>query len=376
MKIRSATLTPFRIPLRRPLVTAHERHEHRDGLLVRIESEDGNAGHGESMPLAGFGLESLETSERAIVEALTALLSQSDLDLDAALAQIARDTEGVRSARAALDVALHDLFARAEHRSVASLLCGAGERSPHSSVRVSSLIASEDDAGIARHGRQAFSRGFRTLKLKVGVGDVESDVRRVAALRAAVGPKALLRLDANGAWDEDTALGALERLAVHEIEFIEQPTPADDIDALARIRATSPIPIAADESACDERAAISVIDRKAADLIILKPAAVGGLRPAQRIAEHAHAAGVDVIVTGMLDSALGTAAALHLAASLPGPPRAAGLATDALLESDLVLLPRIGNGERALPEGPGLGVSPRTKNVEKLATGPTREIGA
>lgn len=376
MKVRSATLTPFRIPLRRPLVTAHERHEHRDGLLVRIESEDGNVGHGESMPLAGFGLESLEASERAIIESLTALLSPPDLDLETALAQIARGTEGARCARAALDVALHDLFARAERQSVASLLCGAAERSPHTSVQVSSLIASEDDAGITRHSRQAFSRGFRTLKLKVGFGDPESDVRRVAALRAAAGPRALLRLDANGAWDEDTALRTLEQLAVHAIEFVEQPTPADDVDALRRIRAISPIPIAADESACDEFAAIAVIDQKAADLIILKPAAVGGLRPATRIAEYARAAGIDVIVTGMLDAALGTAAALHLAASLPGPLRAAGLATDALLESDLALLPRIANGERALPEGPGLGVSPRTKNVEKLATGPAREIGA
>jgi L-alanine-DL-glutamate epimerase-like enolase superfamily enzyme len=126
----------------------------------------------------------------------------------------------------------------------------------------------------------------------------------------------------------------------------------------------------------DEAHAQAILERKAADLLIVKPAALGGLRPAQHIAERALAAGVGVVVTGMLDSALGTAAALHLAAALPDPLRAAGLAADALFETDLAPLPRVVAGRRGVPEGPGLGIAPRPKRLARLARGPARELSS
>jgi o-succinylbenzoate synthase len=241
---------------------------------------------------------------------------------------------------------------------------------------VSALIAATHAEDAARHARQAVSRGFGALKLKVGLGDVEEDVRRAAAVRAAAGPEVELRLDANGAWDEAGALEALERLAPLEPAFVEQPVPAHDLDALGRVREAAPVPVAADESVRDEARAQAILERKAADLLIVKPAALGGLQPAQHIAERALAAGVGVVVTGMLDSALGTAAALHLAAALPDPLRAAGLAADALFETDLAPLPRVVAGRRGVPEGPGLGVAPRPKRLARLARGPARELSS
>jgi len=374
LRIARATLTPIRIPLRRAVVTAHGEHTAREGLLVHLESETGLAGHGDAMPLAGFGLETLDAAGTSVATAVGALVGDEIPDLDAAIARVEHHTVGTPSARAALDVALHDLFARAADASLAAWLCRTGPRAPHRAIPVNALIVADDDAAAARHARQATSRGFRALKLKVGVGDPGRDVERAAAVRGAAGSEVELRLDANGAWDEATAHDVLERVAPLEIAFVEQPVAAGDLDALARLRAAAPVPIAADESVRDEERAQEIIERKAADVLIVKPAAVGGLRPAQRIAERALAAGLGVVVTGLLDSGLGTAAALHLAAALPGPLRAAGLATDGLLQEDPTTLPRVRAGERDVPAGPGLGVAPRPKSIARLATGPAQEF--
>ncbi|HEY5657486.1 MAG TPA: o-succinylbenzoate synthase [Myxococcota bacterium] len=374
MKLARALLTPLRLVLRRPVVTARERLDGRDGLLLCLEAETGEIGYGEALPLAGFGLEPLERATEAVTAAVRALLTQPWPDLAAALDSAERHTSAAPSARAALDVALHDVFARAQGRSIAALLSAQRGAEPHADVPVNALIAATDVETAARHARQAVSRGFRALKLKVGCGDVEADVRRAAAVRAAAGPDVELRLDANGAWDEATAVAALERLAPLDIAFVEQPVPADALDALVRVREASPIPIAADESVRDEARARTILERKAADLLVVKPAALGGLRPASRIAARAAAAGVGVVVTGLLDSAVGLAAALHLAAALPDPRRAAGLATDALFETDLAALPRIAAGRRGLPEGPGLGVVPKPKHLARLTREPAQEL--
>jgi o-succinylbenzoate synthase len=376
VKVLRALLTPLRLPLRQPVVTAHERHAWRDGLLVRLETDTGEVGHGETLPLAGFELESLERASDVATAALQALLGRAWPDLGAALDAVRRHTEGAPSARAALDVAFHDLFARADDRSVAALLCARRGGNARGEIPVSALIAATRAEDAARHARQAVSRGFGALKLKVGLGDVEEDVRRTAAVRAAAGPEVELRLDANGAWDEAEALAALDRLAALEPAFVEQPVPAHDLGALGRVHEAAPVPVAADESVRDEAHAQAILERKAADLLIVKPAALGGLQPAQHIAERALAAGVGVVVTGMLDGALGTAAALHLAAALPDPLRAAGLAADALFETDLASLPRVVAGRRGVPEGPGLGVAPSPKRLARLARGPARELSS
>jgi o-succinylbenzoate synthase len=369
-----ARLTPLRLPLRAPLLTAHGRHTWRDGLLVRLEAETGEVGHGEALPLAGFGLEPLERAGEAMTAALRELLGREWPDLDAALDAVRSHTADAPCARAALDVALHDLFARAQACSVAALLCAARGTTPRAEVPVNALIAATSAEDAARHARQAVSRGFRALKLKVGMGSIDEDVRRASAVRAAAGPEVELRLDANGAWDETRALEALERLASFEPAFVEQPVPGDDLDALSRVRAAAPVRVAADESVRDETCARAILERKAADLLIVKPAALGGLRPARHIAEFTLAAGAGVVVTGMLDSALGTAAALHLAAALPDPLRAAGLAADALFETDLASLPRVAAGRRSVPEGAGLGVAPQPKRLARLARGPSQEM--
>lgn len=367
MKIVAASVTPIRLALAAPLATAHGTVTTREGAALSLTSASGTTGWGEALPLAAFGLETAAESVAALERIAAALVSSAAFDLDAALDFAEQLAAGARSAQAATDFALFDLAAREQGVSTASLL----NSRYRERVALCALITANDPRSAAHEARRAARRGFGTLKLKLGADDLVRDEERVAAVRDAVGPGVGIRLDANGAWKEAAAFDAVWRLAPFAIELLEQPVPPGEVAALARVRTASPIPIAADESVSDEDTAAALLDAAAADVLVLKPAAVGGLRPAWRIAERARRADVAVVVTSFLDSSLGIAAALQLAAALPDSPLAAGLATAELLKDDLAPPLTIRNGAMTLQNAPGLGISPAPLTC---ASGAVREF--
>ncbi len=353
MRISAARVTCFRLPLVAPLATAHGAIAARDGALLEIATRAGLCGFGEAMPLPGFGLESFEESQRALAALARGMLGCDVRELGAALAWVLEAAPRAPAARAAADCALHDLAAREAGVSVASLL--AGGSATRASVRASALVTEDEPAAAARCALRRAAAGFDTLKLKVGA-DLERDLRRIAAVHTALPRSARIRLDANGAFAAREAEAALARFARFEPEFVEQPLATHDAASWARLRAASPVPIAADESVRDEESARALLEAGAVDWLVLKPAALGGLAAAWRIAELARASGVRVVVTSFLDSAIGRTAALQLAAALPGAAAAAGLATGSLLADDLASMPD--GALLAVPAEPGLGVRP------------------
>jgi o-succinylbenzoate synthase len=320
--------------------------------------------------LPGFGLETADEAVEALEAIGRALIAEEFAGLDTALDRADETAPTTKSARAAADFALHDLTARDAGVALAALL----EDSPLRQVTVNALIRGSSPAELAASAREAVRRGHRTLKLKLLGDALDRDVARVAAVRDAVGDVPRLRLDANESWDEDRALAAVARLDCFGIELLEQPVAADDLDALARVRVASPIAIAADEAVRDPASASRVLAAAAADVLVLKPAALGGLRAARLVAAEAERAGVDVLVTSFLDSSLGIAVALQLAASLPRATHAAGLATARLLAEDLATPLAIADGAIALPETAGLGLRPDPEALERCTHGRTREI--
>ena len=163
--------------------------------------------------------------------------------------------------------------------------------------------------------------GFPAVKVKVGGMEPRDDVDLVASVRDAVGPTVALRVDANGAWDVDTAEAMIGRLARFDLELVEQPVAA--LDDLARIRRRVDIPVAADECVRSVGDARCLATLQAADAVVLKVQPLGGVRAALRVAE---AAGVSAFVTSMRETSVGIAAGLALAAALPELPYACGLA--------------------------------------------------
>ena len=375
MKIAGAQLFPICLPFAKAFANAQGVVTERCGTLVRLVSDAGEVGWGEASPFPGFGLESLEDS-RSVLAAAAGELLGNEVEVGEELTlQINELTMSSTCARAAVETAVLDLWARTHRKPMFELLTTDREQAPPV-IQCNALVAGDDLDSLERAARSEIANGFRTVKLKVGALDLARDVERVARLRDVVGPSVAIRLDANQAYVADDALTALEKFARHQIEYLEQPLVESALDAMAVLRQKSPIALAADESAVGESAALRGIHAGAADLIVIKPSAAGGPSASLRIARAARQAGMGVVVTSLLDSAVGVSAAhqVAIAIAMEGAIPACGLATGGLLARDVALLEPALGGCLPSPERAGLGIEMDESRVRKCLSGPVVDL--
>jgi L-alanine-DL-glutamate epimerase-like enolase superfamily enzyme len=322
-----------------PLQTSYGAVAERELFELRIEGEDGIEGRGEAAPLEPYDGVSPQRALAAL-EAYRALLEDGTEREGGELLDACRAADDLPQALAALDLALWDRAGRRAGRPVAELLTD----DPPWEVAVNATIGAEDRAGAATAAAAARAAGFRCVKLKVGTGD---DAGRVAAVRAALGPEAELRLDANGAWTPDEAVRAIDALAPAGLELVEEPVHG--LDGLREVRERVAVRIAMDETA----AVAGALASGAADAVCLKLSRCGGISALLACATLVRASGAEPYVASTFDGPLGIAAALHAAAALRVAP-ACGLATLGLFEDADPELLRARDGAIAVPRGPGL----------------------
>ncbi|MEO6510503.1 MAG: dipeptide epimerase [Nocardioides sp.] len=304
----------LRAPLHTPFVTALRRTEHLETTVVELVDDEGRRGYGEAPQVWRVTGESLAGAEACLSGPLAAVVQGRAAE---DLAALARDLEdavvGNWGAKAAMEVALHDLAARRLGVSLVELLGGpSGEQRVPTDVTVS---AGEPDEIAATTARRT-SEGFTVLKLKVGT-DAATDVARVRAVRDAA-PDARIRVDANQGWTPDeaiTVIRALEDAGVG-VEFVEQPVERYDLDGMARVTAAVDTPVMADESVFAPRDLAAVIERRAADLVNVKLAKCGGLGVARDLLERARATGMGTIIGSMMEGPIGVGAAASLVAAV------------------------------------------------------------
>jgi L-Ala-D/L-Glu epimerase len=360
--IRGLTALRVRVPFRRPFATATGMWLHREAWLVLLDGGGafaGRTGLGEAV----LEPDATEVEETILVRAIReAAASARDGDLPAAEELALLGTPG-RALRAAIDSARLDLAFAADPAE----------------VPVNGTISFGAPAAAAEAAMQAHEVGFDVLKIKAGAERETVDlVARVRAIRAAVGPDVRLRLDVNGAWDLDTAEERLEAVARFDIEYVEQPLPADDLAGAAELRRRVRVPIAADEAVATPSMARAILAEGAADVLVVKPARVGGPVAVAEIAAAARARGVPVVVSTLFETGIGIAAARAIAALLArtdvparagAPARAHGLATAGLLEHDLLVEPLpVERGRMGIPnpDAGGLGVVLHVKAVARF----------
>lgn len=208
------------------------------------------------------------------------------------------------------------------------------------------------DAATA-HRIVTASGGCRTAKVKVAEPGqtVAEEIARLEAVRDAIGPGGAIRIDANGLWDVDTALARLVVLdrAAGGLEYAEQPVPT--VADLAAVRRATHVPIAADESIRRAEDPLAVVRAHAADIVVLKVQPLGGVRVCLALAEQV---GLPVVVSSALETSIGLAAGIALAAALPELPYACGLATAQLLTADVVARPLLPVDGEIRVERPGV----------------------
>ncbi len=365
MKIAGLRWTPYAIPFRRPLVTSHRRWDAREGIIIEIETDAGVRGLGDVAPLPEFGTADVAACLRSLDDVAPQLAGIGVIDAMCAF-DAAMPDAALAPLRCAIESACLDIEAQAAGATVAALAA----EEPAGIVAVNAIVADE------RAAASAVTAGYRCVKVKVGVGAGAADLERVAAVRRSIGPDVALRLDANGAWREVKAIQFLQAVAPCDIEFVEQPIAPEDLDALRRVREAVDVPIAADEDVTGVDGARRVVEARAADVLIVKPAVIGGLRRAMEIVEMARAAGLDAVMTSALETGIGVAGALHVAAAARST-RACGLATLELLADDLVSggLPVV-RGAMALPTGAGLGVTLDVDALARYTTADARTVRA
>ena len=325
--------------LRSPFASARGSTELREFLLLRLEAASGAFGFGESAPLDHYDGVSLDAC-RAALEDCRSILSRGEPDDRAELLAACARAAVLPQALSAVDLALWDLAGHEQGEPVWRLLGAAAG----AATEVNHTISAADRAGAAAEALTALGSGYRTVKMKVGIGD---DAGRLAAVRAAAGPEMAIRLDANGVWSVPEARAALRSLEPAGVELCEEPVRG--LDALAELSAGSAVPLSMDESA----ALPGAFERRVCRAVCLKISRCGGITGLVEAAERARAVGYEVYLASTLDGPLGIAAALH-AAVVVAPDRACGLATLGLFAGPEAPL-RVDGGHLAPPVRAGLG---------------------
>jgi L-alanine-DL-glutamate epimerase-like enolase superfamily enzyme len=340
LELQRRTLT-----LRSPMSTSYGELRERELVSISLTGADGVSGYGEAAPLEPYDGVGVERVERAIAGYSEALAGSRE-ENGAQIVEACRAVDDLPAALAAIDLALWDRAGRRAGKPVAALLTDV----PAFEVPVNATITALDRAGAAEQAAHAVREGFTCLKLKVGVGD---DAGRVAAVRAAAGPEAALRLDANGAWSIEQAVSTIEALSPAGLELVEEPTHG--LAAVRAVRERVAVRVAIDETAGEPGA----LGAGVADAVCLKVSRCGGIAALLAAAALVRASGAEVYLASTLDGPLGVAAALHAAAALAsrGPLPHCGLATLGLFEGIGEVLP-VRGGMIALPASPGLGVEP------------------
>lgn len=313
MKISSFRIGRLRIPLITPFKTALRSVDAIDDRVLCLGTDAGIVGWGSAAATAKITGETHASIVAAWREHLLPGLLGRPLDdgLDSLCEALQSAMVGNTSAKAAVDMALHDLAAQAAGQPLAAWLGGGTVE-----LATDVTISVDTPQKMLADSEAALERGFSALKLKVGQ-DARSDLDRLRRLHDALADRASLRIDANQGWSAALAVEVLQALEAEgrRFEFLEQPVPARDVAGLAFIRERIATPLLADESVFSLDDAQRVIDAGAADLINIKLMKTGGLRTATRIAALARRHGLGCVVGCMLESPIGVAAAAHFAAA-------------------------------------------------------------
>ena len=342
MRIAHARLVPYRLPLRRPWVAAAATLTERCGALLHLTADDGIEGWGDCAPLPSSG-----AAEHARVIAALADLARRVASADFSMADVACPAE----ARWALDTALADIAARRQGLPLARYL-GADAAT---GIAVNAALGPLDD-DCAMRAAVALGQGYAIGKIKVGLAEVDVELQRLRAFVAATRGRLRLRLDANRAWPRAAAEHFLVASADLPIDAVEEPLMAPSLADLAALQDVLPYALAIDES-LPQFGADALIAARAARRFVLKPARLGGIDATRAIAEQARHAGIEIVLTSVVDSAIGVTAVAHLAAAI-APTLAHGLDTCAWLAADVAASPLIAAGRLMLPASPGLGLTP------------------
>ena len=352
MKIEQIETSILEMPYTKPLITATNKFVVARGVLVKVVS-GGATGYGytDLFPRTGETTESARYTVESVIK--PKIVGRDLLEVIRLHVEIDRMIVGNPRAKGALDTALYDALAKSL-RAPLYLLLGGRYRSE---VKVIKMVSVDDPAVMAQESKRCADEGM-ALKLKMS-GNIRLDLHRVAQVRAAVGDDVFIKVDANEAYDAQSASRLAKGLADHGVEIFEQPVPRNQLDALWEVKRNSPVKIEADQSVRTVEDAYFLIKNRMIDAINTSIQKIGGIHEVRRIAELCELNGIRCALSNTAGSMVGDAAAMHLAASTPGIAPLAELGEFEVVTGDPFVGLEVKNGAIRVPEGHGLGVQPK-----------------
>ncbi|MDF9434662.1 mandelate racemase/muconate lactonizing enzyme family protein [Chromohalobacter israelensis] len=361
MTIKCINLHGIRLPLKRPFKIAYDTYEDIESLVVSIESTSGDIGWGEAVVDQHVSGETWQSARNVIARELAPLLIGKPADDIGAFHHAAEAC--IRhnpSAKAALDIALHDLLARQCRQPLYALLGGRC----HARLELPCVISMLPPEEMARQASEACQNGYRSVKIKLG--DIpEADIERIARVREALSPGVHLRVDANQGWSAKQALHVIRHTESYGVDWYEQPVDIENLGTLVRVTHATDAVIMADEPIHGLRDMLQVIRLEAADMVNIKLMKSAGLHAARAMAELGMAANIPCQVGSMVESSIATLAGAHLSIAHPNII-ANDLVGPTMISSDVADMP--GDGTHiSLDESPGLGVRIDRDRVHELS---------
>ncbi|MEM0268074.1 MAG: dipeptide epimerase [Candidatus Korarchaeum sp.] len=349
MPIRRVEVYTVELPYRKPFTISMGTSVSSTDVVVKLVDDEGRIGWGEASPSRRVTGESEDTIVAAMRVLAPLLVNEDPLEIERIEEKISKAILGNSAAKLALEMAALDLKGKSLGVRLRDMLGGHSDR-----VETDFTIGIMSPEEMASDAAKHVEAGFRILKLKVGT-NVSEDIERVKAVRDTVGSDVRIRIDANQGWTVKQAKRALNEMYRYDVELAEQPVKWYDLEGMAELTRTSPIPIMADESVHSARDALIVAKMRAADYINIKLTKAGGLLEARRIAAVSEAAGIPNMIGCMMEGGVSITAAVHFATATRNVVTT-DLDSDISLKEDFVEGgARCENGFRILPEGPGLG---------------------
>lgn len=312
MKITDIRIGEISVPLKTPFKTALRTVNSVEDIIVEIHTDTGNIGFGEAPPTGVITGDTKGAIVGAIKEHIKKTIIGMNIEnFEGLMVKLDKCIIKNTSAKAAIDIALYDLYGQLYNAPIYKLL-GGYKKEIITDITIS-VNAPEE---MAKDSLDAVQRGFETLKIKVGK-DSLVDLERMKAIRKAVGYDVKLRIDANQGWKPKEAVKALRKMEDEglDIEFVEQPVTAHDIEGLKYVTDNVSIPVLADESVFSPEDALHILQNRAADFVNIKLMKTGGLHNALKICSAAEIYGVECMIGCMLEAKVSVNAAVHMAAA-------------------------------------------------------------
>jgi len=309
LRITRIDVFKYNIPLKAPIAISLGTIENARNLLICLHTADGLVGWGEGSPFWMIVGETQDMGYAAARDLATLLIGQNALDIEGCMQRLHNYLPGNPTLKSAFDMALYDLAAKAAGMPLYAFLGGAKQ-----TLVTDETIYLNTPERMVEDAQRIKAQGGIAIKVKLGTNK-RDDIRRVEAIRNAIGDEIPIRTDANQGWDYVTAAHILRTIEDWNIEYCEQPVKRPNYADLKRLRQQTRVPIMADESLFNQRDALRLVQEDAADYFNIKLSKSEGIFNALKINAIAEAAGVPCMIGCMSESRLAITASAHFASA-------------------------------------------------------------